>query len=188
MIGCSSKRDLSAFSTFYSYIENGYLIRPNPFRKKSIPVREEIQKFRKYPKQMKKRIPSIFEIEKICQNINNKSTLFAVNIAYLYGYLPKDILQIYRSKIIFKNRQENELTTDLKKLSKYWLKEIEELKISFSGDPFYLMDKLNTIILDRFRKHTKNMMDNGELEFPYTLTDIKKYFTYDIARIEKVNP
>jgi len=31
------------------------------------------------------------------------------------------------------------------------------------------------------------MREDGELAYAYTLSDIRKYFTYDIARIEKSN-
>jgi len=183
-------RDISVFFSFYDYLRTKYILEECPisykryFYKHLKNIRKEIRR----PKNWKERIPKIDEINKICKNLINKEiVLFAVKVAYLYGLLPKDFerIQIKHNYLIFQDGQKKELVPELRRLAKNWQEDIEYLGSDEYGNKQPTIDKWNTQIADRIRKITKNMKKNGFLEYAYTLTDIKHYFDYGIAKIEK---
>jgi dihydroneopterin aldolase len=183
-------RDISVFFSFYDYLRTKYTLKEYPVLLKKYYYRrlKIIRKEIRLPKNRKERIPKIDEINKIYKNLLNKEiALFAVKMAYLYGLLPKDFerIQIKHNFLIFQDGQKKELVPELRKLAKIWQEQIEYLGSDEYGNKKPIIDKWNTQIADRIRKLTKNMKKNGLLKYAYTLTDIKNYFDYDIAKIEK---
>jgi len=183
-------RDISVFFSFYDYLSTKYILKkcPDRIRKYCYRYLKGIRKETMLPKNRKERIPKIDEINKIYKNLPDKEiALFAVKVAYLYGLLPKDFerIQIKHNFLIFQDGQKKELVPELRKLAKIWQEQIEYLGSDEYGNKKPIIDKWNTQIADRIRKLTKNMKKDGLLEYAYTLTDIKHYFDYDIAKIEK---
>jgi hypothetical protein len=186
------KRDLAVYFSFYNYLETKYILQPIPAHyKKSFYEQLKRCKENRPPKTVKPCVPSLAEIKKICQRIDNKSTLFAVEMAYRHGFLPKDLEQIRveGSYLIFENGRRLKLVSELRKLAVKWQEEIDRLEWLLKEKRIIKnIEKgdIHSIIADRVRKLTKDMKEKGNLEYAYTLTDIKRYFTYDIARIESL--
>ncbi len=177
------KRDIAVFAMFYDHLSTHFSTHPNPFRSKNSLFHEELKKNSKYKLPKKFRIPNLNEIQTICEKTIG-STLFAVKIAYRHGLLPKDFewIEIIGDHLELENGEKIQLTSDLKELLKYWEK---ELRLIGGYNRHFLIDKWNIQIADRIRKLTKLMKEDGVLEEAYTLTDIKRYFDYGIAKYEK---
>jgi len=181
------KRDLAVYFKFYEYLKTKYLLPELPahFKKPFYRIIKDSKKNRSSIT-MKPRIPSLEEIERICSKIK-KSAQFAICLAYQYGLLPKDFewIKIDNPYLILMNGHKEKLPKKLLILLDHWIDKLDSLGSDLYGSKHPAYIKFNTQIIDQVRKLTKSMKDNGELAYAYTLSDIRKYFIYDIARIEK---
>jgi len=183
------KRDLSVYFSFYEYLCTKYYLEPLPahFKQAFYGKLKNAQKNRQLGI-LKYRVPTVAEIERICQKASNDITLFALKLASRHGLLPKDFewIRIEKYYLVFENGRREQIPKNSGELLKSWQRIFENLGYDIYGSKHPAILRWNTQIIDQIRKLTKVMKDNGELKYAYTLSDIKRYFTCDVAGIEEV--
>ena len=190
------RQDLSVHFSFYSYLAKKYFLQPLLAHSKTsaFTYLRNTQKDER-PKRMSVRIPSIGELEKICQEIKQESLLFAIKVAYLHGLLPKDFERIridgefMEIENDFGYKQLGKLDPEMQQLAEHWENEILDIKTSsiYYNNGYHAMLKWNTKISDNVRKLTKKMKSQLKLKHAYTLSDIKRYYTYSTDRAETLD-